>query len=119
MMEVTADRDVATGQLSTFKFNEPKEQFELEEDFEGNAQEILLENQLQDLNEIDQILAKVEDPFGEVSEDEETDDYNRQVSHKFLVELKDMKLQQQEDQALKERQMAEASRLADEQQKAQ
>ena len=30
-----------------------------------------------------------------------------------------MKLQQQEDQALKERQMAEASRLADEQLKAQ
>ena len=103
MMEFTADRDVGTGQLTTFKFSEPKEQFELEEDFDGNAQEILLQNQLQDENEIGQILGNVEDPFGDVPEDKETDEFNKQVRHTFLVELKEMKLQQQEDQALKER----------------
>ena len=65
------------------------------------------------------ILAKVEDPFGDVSEDEDSNEYNKKVSHTFLVELREMKLQQAEDQALKERQMAEASRLADENLKAQ
>ena len=52
-MEVTASRDIASGQLSTYEFNEPKEQFEMEAEFEGNAKEILLSNQLHDENEID------------------------------------------------------------------
>ena len=52
-MEVTASRDVASGQLTAYKFNEPKEQFELEPEFEGNAKEILLANQLNDASEID------------------------------------------------------------------
>ena len=33
--------NVASGSLHKFVFNEPKEQFELEEDFAGNVQEIL------------------------------------------------------------------------------
>ncbi len=78
----------------------------MEPDFEGNAKEILLSNQLQDENEIDQILAKAADPFGDVSEDEDDEESNKQISHKFLVDLRDMELQQREDMALKERQMA-------------
>ena len=65
----------------------------MEADFEGNAKEILLSNKLNDENEIDQILAEAADPFDDVSEDEDDEEANKKVSHKFLVELRDMELQ--------------------------
>lgn len=38
-------------------------------------------------------MAKAADPFGDVSEDEDDEEQNKQVSHKFLVDLRDMELQ--------------------------
>ena len=39
--------------LDQFTFNEPKEPFELEEDFEGDPKVILMQQRLQDEQEID------------------------------------------------------------------
>ena len=40
--ETLASVNVASGLLDEFTFDEPKETFELEEDFQGNAKEILM-----------------------------------------------------------------------------
>ena len=84
--------------LDQFTFNEPKEPFELEEDFEGDPKAILMQQRLQDEQEIDQMLESALDPFAEVPEDPvgggQADEGGTQQAdiliNKFLADLRDM-----------------------------
>ena len=82
--------NVASGLVNQFKFNEPKEQFELDPDFNGNTQEILVQQRLQDDQELDLLLDKAVDPFGDVEEDHDESDTNvlKNIAS-FLEDLKD------------------------------
>ena len=68
-LDTQAKVNVASGMLDQFTFNEPKEPFELEEDFEGDPKVILMQQRLTDEQEIDQMLESALDPFAEVPED--------------------------------------------------
>lgn len=70
-LDTKANINVASGLLDHFSLSEPKEPFELEADFEGNAKSILTQQRLQDEQEIDQLLENAVDPFAEVQEDNE------------------------------------------------
>ena len=47
-MLLSVGRSCASGQLSEFTYTEPKEQFELDPEFEGNAKEVLASQRLND-----------------------------------------------------------------------
>ena len=69
-LDTKANINVASGQLCQFTSEEPKEPFELEAGFEGNAKTILLHTRLQERQEIEQLLENAVDPFAEVPEDD-------------------------------------------------
>ena len=106
-LETQAKVNVASGLLSEFTFNEVKEPFELEPEFdEGtDVKAILMQQRLQDEQEIDQLLESAVDPFAEVPEDTNIDaGQTEQLICKFLGDMRDMDVLQQHQEMFKEKQ---------------
>ena len=111
-LEVMPVYNVASGSLHKFVFNEPKEQFELEEDFAGNVQEILTQQRLQDKQEIDMLLEKAVDPFGEVEEDEDESEANVIANiAQFLGDLRDAEKQSKQQELYLAQEKAATTKL--------